>query len=70
MYMEKYGLIDQNNKLISYSDILIEDYSLKQTNKDGTFAIISVTCLEGVPFNTDNIGKIYNSLTKTFSDSL
>lgn len=65
--MEKYGLVDQNNKLLSYSDILIQDYSLKQTNRDGTFVILSIKCLEGVPFDTDNIGKTYDPSSKTFS---
>jgi len=65
--MEKYGLVDQNNKLLSYSDILIQAYTLKQTNRDGTFFIHSIKCLEGVPFDTDNIGKIYDPSTKTFS---
>jgi hypothetical protein len=68
--MKLYGIFDQNNnyKLLRYSNAPQEARTYQASNypTSSSYSTVNEICLSDIEYSTENIGKNYNTTTKTF----
>jgi hypothetical protein len=52
-----FGLLDQNNVLVGYSQFPVASYVHESLKKDGTREKLIIKCEPNVEYDSDNVGK-------------
>ena len=67
--MKLYGIFDNNNILIRYSNVPQESSTYEKTNYPlPGYTIITEHCLPNIEYSLDYIGKYYDVSTDSFSE--